>query len=185
MTDKVSVDELQGAAQTMLTTLYLKALDADFIAAYAELRRRVGDELPVFVLGYSMGSGIAAQGVSALHPAPAGLFLCEAFDSFHEAACAAGMPRWLVRKVPAAWDTVATIPQLKMPVSVFHSTGDKLFPLSMPQRIVAASNGAVELVIAEGLAHNEPILKAVEAYWAPLIDRVLTSRRGQRDSIAS
>jgi O-methyltransferase involved in polyketide biosynthesis len=30
VTDKVSVDELQGAAQTMLTTLYLKALDADF-----------------------------------------------------------------------------------------------------------------------------------------------------------
>ena len=30
MTDNVSVD-LSGAAQTMLTTLYLKALDADFI----------------------------------------------------------------------------------------------------------------------------------------------------------
>ncbi|MGH3561361.1 MAG: class I SAM-dependent methyltransferase, partial [Mycobacterium sp.] len=29
MTDKVSVD-LSGAAQTMLATLYLKALDADF-----------------------------------------------------------------------------------------------------------------------------------------------------------
>ena len=30
MTDKVSVDNLSGAAQTMLTTLYLKALDSDF-----------------------------------------------------------------------------------------------------------------------------------------------------------
>jgi O-methyltransferase involved in polyketide biosynthesis len=30
VTDKVSVDGLKGAAQTMLTTLYLKALDADF-----------------------------------------------------------------------------------------------------------------------------------------------------------
>jgi O-methyltransferase involved in polyketide biosynthesis len=30
MTDKVSVDGLRGAAQTMLTTLYLKALDAEF-----------------------------------------------------------------------------------------------------------------------------------------------------------
>ena len=29
MTDKVSID-LTGPAQTMLTTLYLKALDADF-----------------------------------------------------------------------------------------------------------------------------------------------------------
>jgi O-methyltransferase involved in polyketide biosynthesis len=30
MTNKVSVDNLSGAAQTMLTTLYLKALDSDF-----------------------------------------------------------------------------------------------------------------------------------------------------------
>jgi O-methyltransferase involved in polyketide biosynthesis len=30
VTDKVSVDDLSGAARTMLTTLYLKALDSDF-----------------------------------------------------------------------------------------------------------------------------------------------------------
>jgi uncharacterized protein len=150
-----------------------KNCDADFIAAYAELRRRVGNELPVFVLGFSLGSGIAAQGVACLRPPIAGLFLCEAFDSFYEAACAAGLPRWIVRRVPNIWKTAAIIPELQMPVCVVHSTGDKLFPLAMPQRIVAASNGAAELVVIENLAHNEPFLKAVERYWVPIVQRIL------------
>ena len=150
--------------------------DADFIAAYAELRRRIGNELQVFVLGFSLGSGIAAQGVAFLHPPVAGLFLCEAFDSFHEAACAAGLPRWIVQRVPDIWKTAAIIPQLQMPVCVVHSTGDRLFPLAMPQRIVAASNGAAELVVINDLAHNEPFLKAVERYWEPIVQRVLSVR---------
>ncbi|HEY4355487.1 MAG TPA: alpha/beta fold hydrolase [Acidobacteriaceae bacterium] len=151
--------------------------DADFVAAYAELRRRVGDELPVFVLGYSMGSGVATQGVPALEPPVAGLFLCEAFDSFHEAACVVGLPRWLLRKVPAVWDTAGSISQLRMPVWVLHSTGDKLFPLTMPRKIVAASHGAAELIVVEGLRHNEPILKAVQRYWEPVLEPILAAKR--------
>ncbi len=154
-----------------------KNCDADFVAAYAELRRRVGDDLPIYVLGFSLGSGIAAQGVATLHPPAAGLFLCEAFDSFHEAAFAAGVPRWIVRKVPDVWKTTATIPQLLLPVCVVHSTGDKLFPLTMPQKIVAASSGRAELVVIENLAHNEPFLKTVERYWEPIIQRVLSPTR--------
>jgi len=154
-----------------------KNCDADFIAVYTELRRRIGDELPVYVLGFSLGSGIAAQGVACLHPSAAGLFLCEAFDSFHEAAFAVGVPRWIVRTVPDLWKTAATMPQLRLPVCVLHSTGDKLFPLAMPQKIVAASNGAAELVVIEGLAHNEPFLKAVERYWEPIVQRILAPTR--------
>lgn len=152
--------------------------DADLPAAHAELRRLIGDEVPVFVLGYSMGSGIAAQGVNALQPPVAGLFLCEAFDSFHEAACAAALPRWLVRTVPAVWNTAATVSQLRMPVWVLHSTGDKLFPLTMPKKIVAASQGAAELLIVDGLAHNEPVLKATAGYWELVVQRMLAGERG-------
>ena len=152
-----------------------KNCDADFIAAYTELRRRVGNELPIYVLGFSLGSGIAAQGVASLQPPAAGLFLCEAFDSFHEAACVVGVPRWIVRKVPDVWRTAATIPQLQLPVCVLHSTGDRLFPMAMPQKIVAASNGVAELVVIENLAHNEPFLKAVGGYWEPILHRILST----------
>ena len=153
--------------------------DEDFVAAYEELRRRVGDRAVVYVLGFSLGSGIAAQGVSALEPSVAGLFLCEAFDSFREAACAAGIPRGLAQRVPDVWRTAAVVSQLAMPVCVVHSTGDKLFPLTMPEKIVAASGWRAELVVVEGLAHNEPFLKAVERYWEPIVQRVLAGARAE------
>lgn len=150
--------------------------DADFVAAYAELRRRIEDAAAVYVLGFSLGSGIAAQGAASLQPPIAGLFLCEAFDSFREAACAAGAPRWMVRWVPDIWRTTAAVGSLRMPVCVLHSTGDRLFPLSMPRKIVAASGERAELIVVEGLGHNEPFLKAVERYWEPIVQRVLALR---------
>ena len=47
----------------------------------------------------------------------------------------------------------------------------QLFPswetrqLATPQRIVATYNGAAELVVIDGIAYNEPFLKAIERYW--------------------
>ena len=73
-------------------TIRAEHCDEDFVSAYAELRRQVGAERRVFVLGFSMGSGIAASGVGGLKPAPEGLFLCEAFTTFREATRAAGVP---------------------------------------------------------------------------------------------
>jgi hypothetical protein len=149
--------------------------DGDLVAAYAELRRRVGLETPVFVLGFSLGTGIAAYGVGVLHPPVSGLFLCEAFDSFREAACAAGVPRWLARTVPDIWVTVATIGRLQMPLCLVHSDADGLFPLEMPRRIIQQCGPWAELVVVTGIAHNEPYLTAAERYWQPVMDRILKS----------
>jgi alpha-beta hydrolase superfamily lysophospholipase len=147
--------------------------DEDFVAAYAELRRRVGPELPVFVLGFSLGSGIAACGVKALRPKPAGLFLCEAFPAFRKAARAAGFPGWMTGWVPAVWETAEAVRHLSVPVCVVHSDGDRLFPVSMAEEIAAACGERGELVVVAGLAHNEPFLKAVERYWTPIVERML------------
>ena len=78
--------------------------------------------------------------IAGSDPAVAGLFLCEAFDSFRGAACAAGVPRWLTHTVPDVW--------------VVHSDGDRLFPLEMPRRIANACGSWGELIVVEGLAHN-------------------------------
>lgn len=151
--------------------------DEDLFAAYAELRHRVSPETPVFVLGFSLGSGIAAHGASALRPPVAGLFLCEAFDSFREAACAAGVPRWLAHAVPDVWVTVAAVERIQMPVWVVHSDGDRLFPLEMPRRIAKAAGPWGELMVVKGLTHNEPYLTAAETYWRPIIERMSVHRR--------
>lgn len=146
--------------------------DEDLVEAYAELRRRVGLGAPVFVLGFSLGSGIAACGAGALHPAVAGLFLCEAFDSFREAACAAGVPHWLTCTIPNIWVTVDVMARIRMPVCIVHSNGDRLFPLEMPRKITKACGRWGDLIIVEGLAHSEPYLTASEEYWRPVIERV-------------
>ena len=147
--------------------------DEDFAAAYAELRRRVGAERPVFVLGFSLGSGIAGCGVGKLRPASAGLFLCEAFTSFREAVRAAGVPWRLVRFAPEIWDTVAAIRRVEVPVCVVHSDGDRLFPAEMGRRIAEACGG--ELLVVAGLGHNEPYLRPTEGYWGVVVERVRAS----------
>jgi len=161
----------------------------DLVSAYAELRRRVGSDAPVFVLGFSLGSGIAAQGAGALRPPVRGLFLCEAFDSFRGAACAVGVPRWLRRIVPDIWVTATTMAQVRMPVWVVHSDSDQLFPLDMPERITQACGPWGELIVVHGLAHNEPYLTAAETYWQPVMERILkppaTSENGLEGCRAS
>jgi pimeloyl-ACP methyl ester carboxylesterase len=151
--------------------------DEDLVAAYSELRRRVESQTQVFVLGYSLGSGIAAHGAAALVPAVAGLFLCEAFDSFRNAACSVGVPQQLAHIVTDVWVTVRAVEHLHMPVWVIHSDGDQLFPLEMPRRIKDACGFRSELIIVKGFAHNEPFLTAAEAYWQPIIERIVSIPR--------
>lgn len=143
--------------------------DEDLVSAYAELRRRIGSKVPVFVLGFSLGSGIAASGVGALEPPPAGLILCEAFTSFQDAVRSAGFPHWLAREVPNVWNTVTVVASTRLPVCVVHSDGDKLFPLKMPRRIAKACGDRGELIVVAGLAHNEPYLKPTDAYWGSIV----------------
>jgi pimeloyl-ACP methyl ester carboxylesterase len=151
--------------------------DEDLVSAYAELRRRVGPDRRVFVLGFSLGSGIAGSGVGALAPAPAGLFLCEAFTSFREAVRVIGFPKWIADAFPAIWDTVEAVKLLEIPVCVVHSDGDRLFPMAMARRIADACAG--ELVVVSGLTHNEPYLKPTDAYWGRIVERVLRGDRAR------
>jgi len=150
--------------------------DEDFVAGYAELRRRVGPGGRVFVLGFSLGSGIAANGIAGLMPPPEGLFLCEAFTSLREAARAGGAPGWMVREIPNVRDTVRAVGLMQLPVCVMHSDGDRLFPVEMAMKIATACGDRGELVVASGLRHNEPYLKPTDAYWAPVVERVLRVR---------
>ena len=146
--------------------------DEDLVAAYAELRRRAGEEAPVFVLGFSLGSGIAAQGASLLEPAVSGLFLCEGFDSFRNAAHAVGVPRCLTFAVPDVWTTLVAMQTVPMPVWIVHSEADRLFPMAMAQRIQQACGTRGELVEVRGFSHNDLYLTAPEGYWALILDRI-------------
>ena len=141
--------------------------DEDLVTAYAEVRRRVGDAAPVFMLGFSLGSGIAAHGAAALRPRPAGLVLCEAFTSFREAACASGVPRWMWGMVPAIWDSVEAVRVSGLRTLVVHSDADELFPVEMGRQIAEA--GGAEMVEVPGYGHSALYLRPEDGYWGPVV----------------
>lgn len=147
--------------------------DEDFVSGYAELRRRTGPHARVFVVGFSLGSGIAASGVGGLVPAADGLFLCEAFPSLRDAMQAAGIPGWIARMLPDVWNTVEAVRALRLPICVVHSDSDGLFPVEMGQKIASACGKRGELVVVSGLSHNEPYLRPTDEYWGPIVERVL------------
>ncbi|MDP9050124.1 MAG: alpha/beta fold hydrolase [Acidobacteriota bacterium] len=144
--------------------------DEDFVAAYAELRRRVESDARVYVVGFSMGSGVAASGVGKLVPAPDGLFLCAAFSSFRGAMRAMWVPGWLTQWLPNIWDTVEAVRTLRLPVCVMHSDTDEMLPVEMARKIASACGG--DLVIVHGLRHVDPYLRPTDVYWGALLERV-------------
>jgi len=143
----------------------------DFSVAYEELLLRVDADTPLFVLGYSLGTGVAAAGVSNIAKVPTGLFLCSGFTSLREAGLEIGFPRWLTRCVPDVWNTLDGLADVEMPVVVVHSHDDRLFPMKMAEQL--AARRGFELIATHGFSHSAPLFQSAEAYWLPIAERML------------
>jgi fermentation-respiration switch protein FrsA (DUF1100 family) len=145
----------------------------DLVAAYAWLLNQIPD-VPGFVIGFSLGSGLAADTVGSLKPPPAGLILCEAFPTLRAAARRMGRALgFLAVLLPDIWHTRSQVARLRIPILIVHSTGDTLFPVSMAEEIFAASmqgGGDAELRVFEAYPHNAPYLWVPEDYWAAIVD---------------
>jgi alpha-beta hydrolase superfamily lysophospholipase len=164
----------QSAGQTTPGNL---ALDAH--AAYAWLRQRQ-PSLPCFLMGFSLGTGLAAEVANSLEPPAAGLILCEAYTSLRHATMQ------VVRAVPCAgrlmpdvWRTLDNVTQLRMPLLVVHSSADALFPPAMAEQLHAAAIAggvASTLYIFPGYAHNAPYLQVPQDYWAAVAEFIAQPR---------
>jgi fermentation-respiration switch protein FrsA (DUF1100 family) len=148
--------------------------------AYGWVRDHLPAGTPVFLLGFSLGSGLAAQVAADLRPPPAGIILCEAFSTLRQAAQRITRPvSILANLLPDVWKTSVQIRQLAIPLLIVHSTGDALFPVSMAEEIhgaAAAAGVAVELRVLGGHRHNAPYLTVPEDYWIVIIEFVLRNR---------
>jgi uncharacterized protein len=146
----------------------------DAHAAYAWILDRIPAGTPVFLLGFSLGSGLATQVAADLRPPPAGLILSEAFSTLRHAARRITRPvGFMANLLPDVWKTSETVRNLPIPLLIVHSTGDALFPVSMAEQIhraALASGVAVELRILEGHRHNAPYLNVPEDYWAAIVE---------------
>jgi hypothetical protein len=143
-------------------------------AAYAALLQIVPANTPIFLLGFSMGTAVAADVASQLSPPAQGLILCEGFPTLREAAACIASSSLLARLLPDIWRTIDTLQTLNQPLLIVHSDSDGLFPADFAHRIYRAASlqqtHPVELFIATGFSHIEPYQNPQLAYWQPILD---------------
>jgi uncharacterized protein len=126
--------------------------------------------LPISLLGFSMGSGIAAA-IAGRIPAER-LILCSAFTSFREAACVLGVPRPLTAALPPIWDCAESLPGTSISVLVVHCGRDRAFPMWMAARLASLCDPNVELVIVPDHSHNQAFYRPSLAYWHHILARL-------------
>jgi alpha-beta hydrolase superfamily lysophospholipase len=143
--------------------------EEDAVSSFEFLKRLVPG-LPVSVLGFSMGSGIAAAVLPRLSLDQ--LFLCAAFTSFREGACALGIPRKICRLVPPIWDSRPALRRCASPVLIVHCELDRVFPLRMASELASYCKADVELVTIPNMKHNEPFYRPCWSYWKHIASRL-------------
>lgn len=156
-----------------------RACEEDALAAWTHLRSLAPD-LPVSLLGYSMGSGIAcalldraAEGAVEGRVAPACLILGSAFTSFRDAACALGLPRPLSGVLPDIWRVRERLAASPVPVLILHGERDRALPVAMARALLGASPPATELIVVPAGAHNEAFHRPGLSYWNHVIRRLV------------
>jgi pimeloyl-ACP methyl ester carboxylesterase len=141
--------------------------ELDAVAAFAALKE-LAPALPISLLGFSLGSGVAIAAIDRV--AAHCLILCEAFTSFRHAAVSVGIPRPLARLVPPIWHAQQRLAECKLPVLIVHGEKDRLFPIAMARELADWCEPRAEVVLVPNTTHNQPFRKPHISYWGPIIE---------------
>jgi uncharacterized protein len=143
--------------------------EEDAIAAF-RLLQRLAPSMPVSVLGFSLGSGVAAAIINRVDADR--LVLCAAFTSFRAAACSVGIPRRFASAVPPLWHAEQSLLDCSVPVHIIHGERDRLFPVEMAAELAAFCGSEAELLVVPELDHNEPFNHPHLSYWGLVLARL-------------
>ena len=143
--------------------------EADARVAFESLRQLV-PAAPLSILGYSMGSGIAAAVAPTLKPTM--LIICAGFSSLRKAAANLGVPGFVTRLLPPIWVNVEALKSSVVPVLVLHGDSDRLFPSDMARQLGTSCKSDCEVIIIPGLTHNGPMYRPQPDYWSLVTSRL-------------
>ena len=139
--------------------------EADSIAAFEYLEQLAPGE-SITVLGFSLGSGIAAAVMGRVQASR--LVLCAGFTSFRAAAHSLGLPRGLGPFIPPLWHIEHSLRDCRLPVLVVHGEKDRLFPVKMATELAECCQA--EAIIVPGVGHAEPWSRPQASYWGPIVN---------------
>ena len=142
----------------------------DAVAAF-ELLRRLAPGIPISILGFSLGTGVAPAILNRV--APDRLVLCAGYSSFRSGARAAWIPGFLSALIPPIWSAADVLGNCALPILIVQGDHDRLFRLPMAHELVACSNGRADLLVLPARSHNAPFYKPELAYWGPIISWLL------------
>jgi len=139
--------------------------ELDTIAAFAFLEA-LAPGAEIAVLGFSLGSGIAASVMSRVRASR--LVLCAGFTSFRAAAHSLGVPRGLGNLIPPLWHVEESLRDCRLPILVVHGEKDRLFPVKMAAELAECCRA--ETIIVPELGHAEPYHRPQTKYWGPIVE---------------
>jgi alpha-beta hydrolase superfamily lysophospholipase len=131
---------------------------------------------PITLLGFSLGSGVAAGIVNRV--AANRLVLCAAFTSFRAAACSICVPRRLAFVLAPIWNAKEALRDCAVPVLIVHGEKDRLLSVQMAVELAAFCGFDAELIVVPGLVHNEPYSRPRLSYWGLILSRLGLEEQG-------
>jgi pimeloyl-ACP methyl ester carboxylesterase len=139
----------------------------DARAAY-DYARQTLDATPATttIYGHSLGSAIGVELAGEIKPRA--LLLEAPFTSARAMAARLGVPGILPlwRAISRVhYDTRTRVAGLDVPVSVVHGERDMVTPVHMGREVFEAAKRKGELLVLEGVGHNDVVETGSERYW--------------------
>jgi fermentation-respiration switch protein FrsA (DUF1100 family) len=139
----------------------------DARAAYDYARKTLGTVPEQTVIyGHSLGSAIGVELAGEIKPRA--LLLEAPFTSARAMAARLGVPGILPlwRAISRVhYDTRTHVADLAVPVSVVHGEHDVVTPVQMGREVFEAARYKGQLLILEGVGHNDVVETGGEQYW--------------------
>lgn len=157
-----------------------KQCEQDAIEAFGALKVLLPDT-PASILGFSLGSGIAAAVIDCVSPQK--LILCSSFSSFQAAVCCVGLPRRLSYLAPPIWNTEESLRRRSLPVLVVHCENDRLFPSQMASKLASVCGERARLVIVPNQQHNDPFYRPQSQYWDHVISILVSDHHAVNECL--
>jgi alpha-beta hydrolase superfamily lysophospholipase len=144
--------------------------EQDAIASFA-LLQTLAPTVPISLLGFSLGTGIAPAILNRVNADR--LVLCAGYSSFRKAARAAWIPGFLSPLVPPIWSAEDALRACSLPILIVQGDQDRLFPMKMAHELVSCCGNSAELLILPARSHNHPFYYPQMSYWGPIISWLL------------